>query len=205
MKLRYRIGTKVIYWIWRVLFGFKVEGRENIPLKGGTVIASNHLSNYDPPLVGTGAWMRECYFFAKQELFNITKFYSWLIHIFNAYPVNTRRPDKKALKWTKKLLEEGRCVVFFPEGTRNLRGGFLRFNPGVGWLAMQTRATVIPTAIKGVNTPLMRQLIRKSRTYVKFGSPIFASKFEHTKRGRELITKEIERKVKELYESLPNT
>lgn len=201
MKLRYRIGTRVIYWVWRILFGFKVEGRENIPNNGGIIVAANHLSNFDPPLVGTAVWIRECYFFAKQELFEINKFYSWIMKKFNAYPVDTKKPTKEALKWTKELLNRGMGVIFFPEGTRSKVGHFLKFNPGVGWLALNCGVPIVPTLINGTNTPLISQFFRKNRAYVKFGVPIIPGNFTSNKEGRELIAQEVERSIKSLKQS----
>lgn len=210
MKLRYRVGTRVIYLVWKILFGFRVEGRENIPDNGGIIIASNHLSSYDPPLIGTAVWSRECYFFAKRELFIINKFYSCLIRAFNAYPVDTRKPDIKALKQTKSLLGRGLGIIFFPEGTRSKTGQFLDFNPGVGWLAIKCNVPIVPTLIKGTNTPLISQLFRKHRVYVKFGVPILGSGYwildtgkgmsdSYSMRTRaELITRAVEKSIREL-------
>ncbi|MDI6840343.1 MAG: lysophospholipid acyltransferase family protein [bacterium] len=204
MKLRYRIGTRVIYWVWRFLFGFRVDGRENIPKDGGVIIAPNHLSNFDPPLVGTAVWFRECYFFAKQELFTTNKFFAWFIKGFNAYKVNTKRPSKNVLNYTQGLLNKGIAVMFFPEGTRSKVGSFLRFNPGVGWFALKCGVPIVPTLVKGTNTPLIKQFIRKSRAYVKFGLPITSESISGIKQGkeaRELMTQEVEHRIEELYES----
>lgn len=215
MKLRYRIGTKVIYWVWRVMFGFKVKGREHIPPNGGIIIAANHLSNYDPPLIGAGVWSRECYFFAKRELFVINRFYTWLIRAFNAYPVDTERPSKEMLKYTMNLLNKGLGIIFFPEGTRSKTGNFLRFNPGVGWFALKCGVPIIPTLIKGANTPLVTQIIRKNRVYVKFGPPIMPNKEgiqgrmddssnlkgKSVSRYAATITQEVDRRIKSLLAS----
>ncbi|MBI4722162.1 MAG: 1-acyl-sn-glycerol-3-phosphate acyltransferase [Candidatus Stahlbacteria bacterium] len=198
MKLRYRIGSRIIYWVWKVLFGFKVEGRENIPNTGGIIIAANHLSNYDPPLIGAAVWCRECYFFSKNEIFAVNKFYSWVMKAFNAYPINTKKPSKENLKYIETLLDKGLGLLFFPEGTRSRTGNFLKFNPGIGWFALRTSVPIVPTFIKGTNTSLISQLVRQNRVYVKFGTPILANKFKVNKEGRELFTQEVECKVREL-------
>ncbi len=202
MKLRYRIGTRVIYLVWRILFGFRIEGRENIPKNGGVIIASNHLSNFDPPLVGTAVWVRECYFFAKRELFVINKFYKWIMETFNAYAVDTKKPSKETLKYTQELMNKGLGLIFFPEGTRSLEGHFLEFNQGVGWLALRSQVPVVPAAIKRTNTSLVSQFFRKNRVQIKFGKPIITNGFKTNKEERELITQKIEDRIKELYESI---
>ena len=195
------------------MFGFKVDGRENIPKDGGVIIAPNHLSNFDPPLVGAGVWFRECYFFAKRWLFVVNKFYAWLLRAFNAYEVDTENPSKKMLKYTQELLNKGLAVMFFPEGTRSKEvspqvGHFLKFNPGIGWLALKCGVPIVPTLVSGTNTPLIKQFTRKSKVYIKFGTPItkeYLSKFKPGKESRELIAQEVAHRIKELYESIPYT
>lgn len=201
MRLIYRIGTRIVYFLWKVLFGFEVKGQKFIPTKGRILVAANHLSNFDPPLIGTAIWVRESFFFAKEELFKVNPFFSWLIKVFNAYPVKLKKKiDIKAIKWTTKLLREGRCVVMFPEGTRNKE--FLKFHPGIGWFAITTKTNVIPTAIKCSNTPLITQFLRIHRPKINFGPPILWEKFSKNKKGYKEMTEEIERKVKTLYENI---
>ena len=183
------------------MFGFKVDGRENIPKDGGVIIAPNHLSNFDPPLIGTGVWFRECYFFTKRGLFVVNKFYAWLLRAFNAYEVDTEKPMKKMLKYTQELLSKGLAVMFFPEGTRSKVGHFLKFNPGIGWLALKCGVPVVPTLVNGTNTPLIKQFTRKSKVYIKFGTPItkeYLSKFKPGKESRELIAQEVAQQVRHL-------
>lgn len=208
MKLRYRIGTKIIYWIWSSLFDFKVDGRKNIPVSGGVIIAANHLSNFDPPLIGTGVWSKECYYFTKRGLFVGNKFNAWLIRTFNAYEVDTEKPSKGALRYTQELLKQGLAVILFPEGTRSKVGHFLKFNPGVGWLALTTKVPIVPTLVKGTNTSLWSQFIRKNKARVRFGSPIspeYISKLKPCKGSRNIIAQEVAKRIKLLDESTSNT
>lgn len=91
--------------------------------------------------------------------------------------------------------------MFFPEGTRSFAGHFVKFNPGVGWLAIKCGTPVVPVCIKGTNTPLLRQLIRKERVYVKFGPPItkeYIGKLKPDKRGREQLVQEIKHRIEKL-------
>lgn len=197
MKLRYRIGTKIIYFVWRVFFGIKIIGREKIPKNGGLIIAANHLSNYDPPLLGTAVWIRECYFFAKKELFHLNKFFTWLIRAFNAYEVDTQKANKKTIKWTKELLKKGISVIMFPEGTRSLVGHFLEFNPGVAWLSLNCKVPIMPVCIKNTNKSLISQFFRINKVYIKFGDLIFPDN-----KTKEQITKELYDKITSLYENI---
>lgn len=201
MKLRYRIAVRVIYMVWKVLFGLKISGQENIPKKGGVIIAPNHLSNFDPPLVGVAVWFRECYFFSKKDIFVINKFYSWIMAQFNALPVTSEKPEKKALTYFCNLLNNGLAIVFFPEGTRSKAGHILNFNSGVGWLAMKCKVPIIPVLIKNTNTSLLKQFLRKTRVYIKFGNPITKEEICAIgigKEARESIVKELRVRLENL-------
>jgi 1-acyl-sn-glycerol-3-phosphate acyltransferase len=201
MKLRYRIGMIIIYSLWKVLFGFRVKGRENIPDTGGLIIAPNHLSNFDPPLVGTAVWKRECFFLSKKDIFIINKFYSYAMEKFNAYPITIKKPTKSELKQIKTLVDKKLALIMFPEGTRSKVGHFVEFNEGVAWLALQCKAPIVPTLIANTNTPLVSQLIRKKRVVIKFGPPItvdFYSQFKDPHEARAEVTKELRRRIEQL-------
>ena len=201
MKLHYRIATRIINFVWRLFFGFKVYGGENIPDRGGVIIAPNHLSNYDPPLVGTAIWTREVFFFAKKDLFVINPFYSWLIKAFNAYEVNIKGIDKQAIRHTEKLLQRGLCVIMFPEGTRSKKNILLDARPGLGFIAARVGVNIIPVYIQGTNYPLISQFLGKTRAIVIFGEAINPSLFAGKIRERaEAISDEVMRRIKELSE-----
>lgn len=201
MKLRYRIASRVINFIWRLFFGLRVHNRENISQSGGIIVAPNHLTNYDPPLVGAAIWKREAFFFAKEELFIINPFYSWLLKYFNAYKVSRTGIDKEAIRHTEKLLQKGLCVIMFPEGTRSLKGVLLNAKPGVGYIAARTNVPVIPAYIHGVNSPLILQFLRRVRPVVIFGEPIHSDMFKGKIRDRaDAILQEIMQSIKALSE-----
>ncbi len=201
MKLRWRLATRLIYFLWRFLFGFTVHNRDNIPDKGGVIIASNHLSNYDPPLVGAAIWKREAFFFAKEELFIVNPFFSWLIRYFNAYKISKIGMDKKAIRYTEQLLKRGLSVIMFPEGTRSLKGILLNFKSGVGFIAARTNVPVVPTYIEGMNSAIILQILRKVRPLVIFGEPIDPTIFRGRIRERaDAISQEIKHSIRTLSE-----
>jgi 1-acyl-sn-glycerol-3-phosphate acyltransferase len=132
------------------------------------------------------------------------------MHKCNAYAVDTKKPSREILKYTMRLLKRGLGIVLFPEGTRSKKGHFLDFNPGVGWLALKCQVPVVPTLIRGVNTPLVSQLIRRNRTCVKFGIPVVPSELEMDRRQggfrsvqekSKIVAQEVENRVKELHEN----
>lgn len=199
MKLRYRIAMWLINFIWHLFLGFRVYNRENIPDGGGIIVASNHLTNYDPPLVGTAVWKRESFFFAKEELFLANPFYSWLLKYFNAFKVSRTGIDKKAIRHTEQLLRRGLCVIMFPEGTRSRKGVFLDFKAGVGYIAARANVPVIPTYLYGVNFPLVSQFLGRVRPLVIFGKPVYSDKFRGKIRQRaDAISQEVMRSIKAL-------
>ncbi len=138
----------MLYWITRtlslilfkILFRLKVFGRDNIP-PGGFLIASNHNSLTDPPLIGA-VFPRGVYFMAKKELFEIPLF-GKLIKKTHAFPVNRGRPSPATFKKSIRLLKSGKILLVFPEGTRKSR----RVHPGISMLAHKTSVPVVPVRI----------------------------------------------------------
>ncbi|NLV15922.1 MAG: 1-acyl-sn-glycerol-3-phosphate acyltransferase [Syntrophomonadaceae bacterium] len=134
---------KVLFWLGRV----KVEGRENIPAQGGVILAANHLSFWDPVVIAAVV-NRKIHYMAKEELFEnifLASFFSRL----NAFPVKRGLPDRKALKKSLVLLEEGKVLGIFPEGTRSKTGELSKPQHGIAMLALKGKAPVVPVACIG--------------------------------------------------------
>jgi len=148
------------------LSGWKVRGREHVPKKGGVIVASNHVSFWDPPLVGTAA-VRELHFLAKEELFR-TPVLGPLIRAFNAIPIRRGVADLSGLTKAMEVLRAGRALLMFPEGTRARDGELHAARPGVGMLAVATDARIVPAYISGSNRP-GKWLLRGGRLRVTFG------------------------------------
>lgn len=165
---------KVLYWtarnsyrtLFKLVWRLEISGVENIPLTGGVLLAANHASNADPPLVAACA-SRPLHFFAKEELFKVPVF-GWLIRQLNAFPVKRYEHDVGAFKRAQQLLENGQAVLLFPEGRRSRTGEMGKAKPGVGMLAYKARVPVIPVSILNSN-----RLNRFKKLRVCFGQPIF--------------------------------
>jgi 1-acyl-sn-glycerol-3-phosphate acyltransferase len=160
-------------WSWRflnlflkTLFGFRVKGQEMIPDGGAVIVASNHISLVDPPVVGA-AIPRESHFLAKKELFE-SRLLGALIKAYNTVPVNRGRPDRAALRRIAELLRQEQVVLLFPEGTRGPGDRLLTGKLGVGKLAVEGHVSIVPAYICGSNR-LRQTLIRKRRLTVTFG------------------------------------
>ena len=144
--------------VWRM----RVHGVDRVPLCGPLIVASNHISYFDPPALGV-ALPRPLYFMAKTELFSIPVLgpvITWL----NAFPVDRSRGDVAAIKRCVRMLSEGAAVGIFPEGTRNRDGRPPQ--TGVALLASLSQAPVLPAFISGT-----AKANRVGRIDVAFGEP----------------------------------
>ncbi len=172
MRPEWRIGYWLLYLVARVVFGLKIEGRQFVPRTGGLILAPNHLSNMDAPLVGIGVGVRELHFLAKAGLFRGTKFFAWLISHFNAIPLKEGKTSVEALRRIVGLLKNGNAVVIFPEGTRSKTGVMQEPQVGLGYVAAKTGVSVLPVYLKGTNARLLDLILRRSRFVVRFAQPI---------------------------------
>lgn len=159
--------------LMRLLFRLERVNPGLVPATGPVLIVSNHVSVLDPPLIGASA-PRPLFFMAKEELFRIPLF-GRLIRALNARPVRRDGSDMRALKAALALLQEGRAILVFPEGTRGEEEQPLREGkPGVGMLAVLSGAPVVPVYVAGSGhaLPRGRALPRPGKVRVTFGPPL---------------------------------
>lgn len=201
MRFHYRISWKFLRLIERLLFGMRIHGDERVPREGGVIIASNHISYNDPPMVGS-AVPRELHFLAKEELFR-NPLFGALIRSFNAMPVKRATGDVGALKKAVRLLKEGKAMIMFPEGTRSLSGRFLKPKPGMGMIASMADVPVVPTYVVGTNK-LGAAFTRKRPVVVRFGEVIYPaeirSRYGSDKEAYMAISAEAMKRIMELAE-----
>src|SRR2546423_10312178 len=147
--------NRVVYWIvravlqpaMRIWFRLERQGRENIPASGPVILASNHRSFLDPFVIGV-CLRRPVYFVAKQELFH-KRWQALLLNSLGAFPVRRGESDEEAVATSKAILARGDAVVIFPEGTRIRTGALGWPKRGVGRLALESGAPVVPVAVAG--------------------------------------------------------
>lgn len=157
----------------RVWFGTilktKVIGAENIPAGGAFILAANHVSNWDPPFLGTFA-DRTVNYMGKEELFK-NPVMAWICRALNVFPVKRGAADKTAIKTAVKILKSGECLGIFPEGTRSKSGKLGKAESGVSLIAAMTKVAIIPAAI--VNTEKIFSANKKlPRLAVVYGEPM---------------------------------
>ena len=150
----------------------EVRGAEQMPRKGPLLLVSNHISVLDPPLIGV-VTPRQLTFLAKAELFDIPLL-GRFIRAVNARPVRREGSDARALKDALRVLEEGRALLVFPEGTRGTEGVLREAKPGAGMLAVLSGAAVVPVYITGSGRVMPRgaALPRPGKVSVRFGAPL---------------------------------
>lgn len=177
--IRSRDGRRLSAWtgfcraaaaaLARLLWGFRTEGLENVPRSGPVIVACNHVSMLDPPLVGS-ALRREAGFVAKQELFAVPLL-GPLIRSLRAMPIDRSRLSRETLDTLAACLDRGHALVLFPEGTRSRDGKLGRAKPGIGMLLALRPVPVVPAYVQGTESP-WRNLFRRGHMRVVFGRPL---------------------------------
>ncbi|WP_416177770.1 lysophospholipid acyltransferase family protein [Dialister sp.] len=144
----YTIVRAVLDFLFFGIFRLHVEGRENVPQTGAIIVAPNHKSDWDPPLIGVAFNTRIIHYMAKEELFK-NPFLGWLIRQFGTFPVKRGTVDRAAIRRAIRELKAGNPLGIFPEGTRIRRDGLGRFHSGMASLALMTGTPVVPVAVIG--------------------------------------------------------
>lgn len=147
--LWYGFGRFLFGLIYRTAFSLKVNGTQNIPPAGGFLIASNHESYLDPPLIGV-SFPYPIHYFARNTLFD-NRVLGFFLPRANVLPIAQDRPDIRGIRNAIRTIESGRPLVVFPEGSRSLDGNLQPGQPGVGLLVAKANAPVLPVRIRGAH------------------------------------------------------
>ena len=172
-----------IHGMW---FRGNVVGTENFPMGGPFLIASNHASHLDPPLVGSQV-ARQMRFFARKTLWS-NRIMIWWLDQVETIPVERDSGDIGAIKRVLQALAENRAVVLFPEGTRSPDGHLQKAKAGVGFMACKTGVPVVPCRVygsfkafgKGAKFPRLATPIT-----IVFGKPIPVSEYDDPAAGKQ--------------------
>lgn len=167
IRLLYRLVQLFALTIFRTFFGLTIKGRENVPVKGAFILASNHQSWFDPPIVGSSC-PREIFFAAKKELFK-TPILGPVVKFLNSIPVRRSGSDREALEMIEEVLKHGFGVIIFPEGTRFLDGKLRPAKPGIGLIAVKSGVPIVPVYVRN-SAKLRRQFWRRS-LQITYGKP----------------------------------
>ena len=158
--------------MFAVYFRWRAYGAENVPLKGGVILASNHASFLDPPLVGSGL-KRDINYLARESLFRFPGIGA-LLRSWNAVPVDRDGGGAKGLKTILDRLLAGGGIILFPEGTRTLDGKLQPARSGIGLTVIKSDAVVLPVRTFGTFEAYGRnhKFPRPFRVVVKYGEPM---------------------------------
>lgn len=154
MNFYYWFGYNVSRILAKIFFRFRILHRERMIQSGPVIIASNHQSYFDPPLVGNAS-DRAIYILARRSLLNVPVL-GWFLPKLNVIPVDQEGVDRSALKGIIKVLKRGECALVFPEGARTMDGNLQPAQPGVGLIIARTLAPVVPVRIFGAHEALPR-------------------------------------------------
>ena len=169
MTAIFRFGHDFAMWFGRIGIHSRIEGLEHIPAKGPVIVACNHISFWDPPLVGS-AIPRVIHFIAKAELFQ-NRLFGALIRSYNSIPMHRGPQARRGLRGAEEVLLNGGAVLIFPEGTRSKTSEFLPPKAGITRLAAATRAVVVPARITG-SRQIRRSMRRKVLIRIAYGQPM---------------------------------
>ena len=172
MNFIYWLGWSSFRVMYATYFRWRVLHPERVPLEGAVLLASNHASFLDPPLVGCGL-KRQCTFLARDSLFRF-RFTRWLLTHWQAVPIDRDGGGPAGLRRILGALSLGRAVILFPEGTRTRDGQLQRVRSGVGLIVAKTDAPVVPVRVWGTFEAYGRavKFPKPKCVTVKYGQPL---------------------------------
>ncbi|MBP0019615.1 MAG: 1-acyl-sn-glycerol-3-phosphate acyltransferase [Cyanobacteria bacterium SBLK] len=135
-------------------FRGRIYGVENVPQDGSLIVASNHASNFDPPIV-SNCVCRPVAFMAKEELFKVPVL-KQAIELYGAYPVKRAAADRSAIKAALSCLKEGWAVGIFLQGTRTPNGQITDPKLGAAMIAAKANAPILPVSLWGTEKILQK-------------------------------------------------
>jgi 1-acyl-sn-glycerol-3-phosphate acyltransferase len=190
----YGIFDYIIHCIYEAFFRGEVFGLEHIPESGPFLIAANHASHLDPPVIGSQI-PRQMRFFARKTLWD-SRVGNWWMTSTECIPVDRDGGDVGAIRRVLQALEANRAVVLFPEGTRSPDGRLQKPKAGVGLMACKTGVPVVPARVfnsfaafgKGDKIPRFGTPIS-----ITFGAPITAAEYDDPSAGKERYQRASER------------
>lgn len=168
----YNIAHPLVRFIAWLFFRLKVIGEANVPRTGGVIVAANHNSFLDIPLLGC-ALSRRADNIAKDQLFK-NRWVATLFRALGGFPVRREGMDRSALEEAGRRLREGHLLVLYPEGKRSSNGKLRSPKPGIGMLVARTGVPVVPVYIDGTDRawPPGQRWIRPGKITITFGKPV---------------------------------
>lgn len=165
-----RVFTRMVRGIFHLISTIQVEGVEHLPLTGGVVLASNHLTNFDVfPM--QFALPRLIFFMGKAELFK-NPVLDPVLRRLGGFPVNRGARDDWAMEYAASILDRGQVLGIFPEGKRSHGQGLHTAKTGAARLALRSGSPIVPMAVQGTDR-LFEHFPRRSPIHIQMGEPIY--------------------------------
>ena len=182
-------------WLFRYFYkwlgGVTIIGSENVPKVGPVILAPNHVSMADPPLMAC-VLDRPMRFFTKAELFKVF-FIGPYIRGLGAFPVVRGTPDRKAIRQAIDVLTNGEMLLMFPEGVRGDGVTLGEPEKGITMIATKTSAMIVPVFIAGTEKMLPRggAKLRRNHLTVRFGKPIDVAPYKDRRSAGDTLGRDI--------------
>ena len=193
----------VLFFAWcffKIFYRHRIYGLDHY-YDQAAIIASNHTSNYDPPILAI-SWPDEVHFLARESLFK-NGLFGGFIRRLNAHPVSGDAGDIVVFKLINNLLGTGKKIILFPEGTRNKKNELGVLKPGIAMLVSRSKTAVIPAYVHGTFSIWNRS--KKfpklwGKTACVFGTPILWEQFVHLdkKEGQNALTAKLAESINSL-------
>ena len=166
----YYVGRLMVRILLLLLTRWQVRGRDNIPRQGPLLVIANHLHLADPPVLAVSLG-RKAIFVAKEELFR-SRFSSYFVGGFGAFPVYRGQLDRKALRQAERVFTEGLALIMFPEATRSQNAQLQSAFSGSALIALRNGVPILPVGITGTERIKgATWILRRPRITVNIGHP----------------------------------
>jgi len=192
----YFLGWCFFRTVFKLYFRWRVFNPERVPLEGPVILASNHASFLDPPLVGAGV-KRGINYLARENLFRFPVM-GWVLRNWQVVPVDREGGGARGLKAILDRLLDGGAIILFPEGTRTRDGKLQPARSGIGLTVIKSDAPLVPVRVFGTFEAYGRQMRfpRPRRVAVKYGQPM---RFEQLRAEARVCAKP---RLKEIYQQV---
>ncbi len=195
-----RVVTSTIAFVF---YRIRAYGRENVPSEGPVILAPNHASNMDHFFCGV--YLRQqIRFMAKSQLFKTNPVLTFIYTQGGVFPIRRGHRDEEAFKTAFTILERGGCMLMYPEGGRSRTPGELGDpKPGIGRIALESGAPVVPVAI--INSDRVRRWRKFDfpTIRVSYGEPIsFPVEKDASRERQQEVSEEIFSHVRRLHADL---
>jgi 1-acyl-sn-glycerol-3-phosphate acyltransferase len=185
-----------------LLYRVTAIGRKNVPKHGAAVLAPNHFSQADHFFVGVYLFRRKVRFMAKSQLFGAPVL-TYILRVGGVFPVRRGHRDEKAFETAYELIDQGELLLVYAEGGRSRSRELGTAKPGIGRIALESGAPIIPTAIYGSAGVRRWKRLRFPRVTIQYGEPLtFPVEAAPSRERQQEVADQIFARVREMYEGL---